>query len=145
MDLFTVRDGRKLVPATQLDLERLEKVRSKQPLHTSVFFKRSTQHNRWYRGLVSVVAEGIGADAETLHQEIKFRAGLIERIITINSENGPRPVACLRSTAFASMEEGDFKAYTEVAIEIIFRDYLPGVARKHVFDRVAEMVGPRPR
>lgn len=146
MHLFTIRDGQRLHPATQFDLERLETIRSHEPLHTTVVFRRSGQHHRWYRGLVVVVAEAIGKPAEVLHQELKYRAGLIDRIVTIMGQDGkPQPAVCLRSTAFSSMDETDFASYTQVALEIVFRDYLVGVRRQDVLRRVEEMVGPRPR
>ena len=146
MDLCTVRDGNKLVPATQLDLERLQNVRSKRPMQTQIVFTRSSPLNRWYRGLVSIVAEGMDVHPEQLHQELKFRAGLIEQIIMVNSPKLGAGVAVrLRSTAFAAMEDGEFREYVNLAVELIFRDYLPGVRRKDVYKRVEEWVGPRPR
>lgn len=140
-----VRDGRKLVPATQLDLERLENVRSKRPLQTTLVFTRSSPLNRWYRGLVSIVAEGLDAHPEQLHQELKFKAGLVAQIIMVNAKAGGSVAVRLKSTAFPAMEDGEFREYVNLAVEIIFRDYLPGVKRKNVYRRVEEWVGPRPR
>jgi hypothetical protein len=146
MDLCTVRVGNKLVPATQLDLDRLDSVRSKRPMQTTLIFTRSSPLNRWYRGLCSIVAEGLDMHPEQLHQELKFRAGLIEQIIMVKSPKIGNGVAVrLRSTAFAAMEDGEFREYVNLATEIIFRDYLPGVRRKDVYKRVEEWVGPRPR
>lgn len=146
MHLCTVRDGSKLVPATQMDLERLQNVRGKRPMQTTLIFSRSSPLNRWYRGLVSVVAEGIDAHPEQLHQELKCKAGLISQIIPVKTGDGKIAMAVrLRSTAFAEMEDGEFREYVNLAVELIFRDYLPGVKRKDVYKRVQEWVGPRPR
>jgi hypothetical protein len=145
MDLCTVRDGSKLVPATQMDLERLQNVRGKRPMQTTLIFTRSSPLNRWYRGFVSIVAEGIDAHPEQLHQELKFRAGLIEQIIMVKSQQANGVAVRLRSTAFPAMEDGEFREYVNLAVELIFRDYLPGVKRKDVYKRVEEWVGPRPR
>jgi hypothetical protein len=140
VDLVTIRDGPSLIPATPFDLELLEKVRGKRPLRTSVVFSRSVPHNRWYRALVSVVADGLGLHPDTLHAELKFKAGLVRRILMAQCG----PVVELESCAFATMDEAKFTEYVNLAVEIIFRDYLPGVKRKGVYARVEELVGPRP-
>lgn len=89
---------------------------------------------------MSVVADGIGWQPGSLHSELKFKAGLIEHIFLARAG----PVVELKSTAFAKMDETEFWKYVDTAVEIIFHDYLPGVRRKDVLARVAELVGPRP-
>lgn len=104
-------------------------------------YPRSLQHQRWYRALVAVVADGIGMQPNALHKELKFRAELVEAIHMLKSGG----VAIeLRSTAFGEMDEPDFKQYVDLAVEIIFRDFLPGIRRNSVIDQVHDMVGPRP-
>lgn len=142
-NLRTIRDESvTLVPATAFDFEKLQRVRPDQPLWTHLVFHRSVLENRWYRALVAKVADGLGyIDPESLHQQLKFKAGLIERFYTV-----PRIGAAveLRSTAFARMDGLEFRQYVNAAIEIIFNDYLPGVRRQNVFAEVEAMVGPRP-
>jgi hypothetical protein len=140
IDLVTVRDGPALVPATPFDLEQIERITRGRPARTVVTFPRSLPHQRWYRALVAVVADGLGLPPGTLHAELKFKAGLIEHIVA-----GRAGVAVeLRSTAFAAMDEAEFTAYVRLAVEIIFRDYLPSVRREDVFAHVEAMVGPQP-
>lgn len=141
VDFIARRDGHKLVPATRFDLEALESIRPDRDGRVSFTFSRSVQRNRWYRGLVSVVAEGVDMHPDTLHVVLKFKAGLVEQILSA-PEFGV--AVRLHSTAFNTMDETRFAAYVDLAVEIIFRDYLPGVRRKDVFARVAELVGPRP-
>lgn len=104
-------------------------------------YPRSLQHQRWYRALVAVVAEGIGMQPGGLHKELKFRAELVEHIFMLK---GGGVGIELKSTAFGAMDEPDFMAYTNLAIEIIFRDFLPGVRRNSIIAQVNDMVGPRP-
>lgn len=140
VDLVTVRDGPSLVPATPFDVQQLEKLRPGRPFRTTVVFNRSVQHNRWYRALVSIVADGLGLHPDTLHSELKFKAGMVRRILIGQAQ----PFVELHSTAFEAMDEGKFTEFVTLAVEILFRDYLPGVKRDHVFKRVEELVGPRP-
>jgi hypothetical protein len=122
-----------------MDEAQLEKLRPDRPYRASIVYSRSNQHNRWYRGLVSIVAEGLGLHPDTLHAELKFKAGLIEHIIM--GAAGPMPV--LYSTKFSEMDEARFTEFVNLAVEIIFRDYLEGVRRGDVFKRVEELVGLR--
>lgn len=129
-----------LVPASAHDLERLEHVRAGRPLRTEVSFARSGPHHRWYWALVGVVADGLGMPRQQLHCELKLKAGLIKSIMLA----GKTSVVELESTSFAAMDEGRFSEYVSVAVEIIFRDFLPGVRRGPVFKQVEALVGPRP-
>lgn len=131
-----------MVPATAFDLEQLERLRQGgSGMRIRATYPRSMQHQRWYRALISVVAEGIGWQPNGLHKEIKFRAQLIENIFMLK---GGGVAVELKSTAFGAMDEPDFKQYTDLALEIIFRDFLPGVQRNSVIAQVHDMVGPRP-
>jgi len=132
----------RLLPATALDLEQLEKLKPDRPAFAKVVFKRSLPHLRWYRGLCSAVADGLGISPDLLHAELKFKAGMVRRIL---SSQAYGVAVELESVAFATMDESKFAEFTRLAIEIIFRDYLPGVRRRDVFARVEEMVGPRPK
>lgn len=130
------------MPATPFDLEQLEKLRQGgKGMRITATYPRSLQHQRWYRALISVVADGIGWQPNGLHKEIKFRAQLIDQIYMLK---GGGVAVELKSTAFGELDEPDFREYTNTAIEIIFRDFLPGVTRNSVIAQVHDMVGPRP-
>lgn len=124
-----------------LDRAEFEKIRAGIPVHVSVVFKRSLEHLRWYRALVGVAAEGIGMHPDALHAELKFRAELVEQILL---GQGGRPFIKLQSTAFRSMDEIKFTEYRVIAVNVLFRDFLPGVRRKDIWRRVEELVGPCP-
>jgi hypothetical protein len=88
-----------------------------------------------------VVADGLGMSAYSLHAQLKWEAELVERIITSKAFG---TAVVLKSTAFDQMDESDFTKYRQIAVELIFTRYLPGVTRKDVYVRVEELCGPRP-
>lgn len=136
------RGAPRIVAATQFDLDQLEKVGRERSLRVKITYDRSSPHNRWYRGLVSIVADGVGIHPGVLHAQLKFEAGLIKQTLV-----SPRfgVAVLLESTKFSEMDETRFCEFVDTAVELIFSQYLPGVSRKDVFNRVADMVGPRPK
>ena len=148
MDLLLVRDERRraLVPATDLDAERLLSLPRKQPMQAVITFDRTSKLNRWYRGLVSRVAEAIDASPDALHAELKFKAGLIDQIIMVkNTGVGAGVAVRLKSTAYPVMDETEFSRYVDIALELMFRDYLPHVRSKQRKALIGEWAGHRPR
>lgn len=141
VEFVAIREGSRLVAATPYDLEQLEQVRPGKPARVHLTHPRSAARNRWYRALVGVVAEGLGWQPGSLHSELKFKAGLVKHIYMSQAAG---TVIELKSVAFAAMDETEFWGYVDIATEIIFRDYLPGIPRNSVIARVHELVGPRP-
>jgi hypothetical protein len=131
----------RIIASTPADLEQLERLRPGRPFAVKAVHKRSAPHHRWYWGLVSVVADGLGMSAYSLHAQLKWEAELVERIITSKAFG---TAVVLKSTAFDQMDESDFTKYRQIAVELIFTRYLPGVTRKDVYVRVEELCGPRP-
>ncbi len=143
-----VRDRRRLalVPATQLDEDRLRSIRHSEPMQVQTLFARTSKLNRWYRGLVGHVAEAIGAAPDALHAELKFKAGLIDQIIMVkNTGVGAGVAVRLKSTAFPIMDDTEFSRFCDYAVELIFRDYLPGVTRRKQQALISEWAGRRPK
>lgn len=149
MDLLLQRaKGRlALVPATDLDADRLRSIRSYDtPVQAVLTFPRTSRLNRWYRGLLARVADAIDCSPDALHSEIKFKAGLIEQIIMVKAATVGAGVAVrLKSTAFPVMEDLEFSRYVDYAVELLFRDYLPQVRAKQKKALIAEWAGRRPR
>jgi hypothetical protein len=149
MDLLMCRDQRRLalVPATPIDEERLRSIRHSEPLQVQTMFSRTSKLNRWYRGLVGHVADAIGANPDALHAELKFKAGLVEQIMLLPKTGsiGGAVAVRLKSTAFPLMEDTAFSHYCDVAVEILFRDYLPHVKGRRRQAYISEWAGRRPR
>lgn len=140
-----VRDERRLalVPATDLDRDRLARLPKRYPMEMQTRFSRTSKLNRWYRGLVGHVADAIGAHPDALHCDLKFKAGLVERILA-GTMQGVVAVQ-LRSTAFPIMEDQEFSNYCDFAVECMFRDYLPDVRSREKQALISEWAGRRPR
>lgn len=125
-----------VVPATIKDLARLERVRQRGPINLLLRGPhRSRPQENWYRQLVRYVAEGLGMHPDTLHAELKFEAGKI--LQTITSEKFGMAVV-LKSSVH--MDDAEFAAYVELATDIVFLKYLPGVRRRDVIAEVDKMV-----
>jgi hypothetical protein len=138
VDFVGMHKDRTIVPCTAGDLESLERVSRGVPCFVTLRFDRSVQHNRWFHKLLSVVADGLGMPMLTLKAELKFKAGLISNIM-LSQKFG---VAVeLYSTAFDQMDESKFNDFRRIAVEVLFRDYLPGVKRRDVYKQVADLMG----
>jgi hypothetical protein len=137
VDMLIRREGRWLAPDRAPDVAQLERLRDGHSFYAKIIYRRSIQHHRWWRGLVHIVADGLGVDQDLLHDDIKAKAGLVRVLLLSNND----PVTIPRSTAFEAMDEARYTAFVDMGVEIIFRDYLPGVRRESVFERVREMVG----
>jgi hypothetical protein len=131
---LTVRDGSKLVPASAVDLEELEKVRRGQPVLTTVTFRRSLKHHRWLRKFVAVVADGLDIAPGLLWANLKYKGGFIALVL-------PGGGVVLESAAHDAMDEIRFNEMRISFVEQIFRDWLPGVKRKDVYQQVTELTG----
>jgi hypothetical protein len=144
MELVTLRPRAgplRLVPATAFDLEELDRIRPERYLRTRITFDRSSPHNRWFHKLLAVVADGKGMHPGTLKAELKWKCGLVKRILT-SSMFG---VAVeFKSVAFGAMDEIEFTEFRQIAVEVLFRDYLPDVKRGDVWRQVEDLVGPCP-
>jgi hypothetical protein len=142
-----VREKRRLaiIPATELDEERLRSVRSWEPFQVQVHFARTSKLNRWYRGLVGKVADAIDASPDALHAELKFKAGLIEQLIPVYTAGIGSVAVRLKSTAFPAMEDATFSRYVDYAVELLHRDYLPHIRSRFWQRQIIEWAGRRPR
>jgi hypothetical protein len=148
MDLCMVRPKSRLalLPATELDEERLRAIRCyDSPMQVQTVFTRTSKLNRWWRGLCARVAAAIDANPDALHAEIKFKCGLIDQIIPVRSGTTSSVAIRLKSTAFPVMEDADFSLFCDRAVELLFRDYLPDVRSKQRAALIAEWAGRRPR
>lgn len=138
--IVDVRGAPMLAPAWQADADVLRAIN--EPMQTTVLRYTGTDALRsWYWALVTVSADGLGIHKNDLHAQLKLKAGLVEAYLL-----GPTgPVATLKSIRRDAINRSDLKAYVDIAVEILFSSYLPGVKRRDVLDRVEQLVGPRPK
>ncbi len=114
-------------------------------MQAQIMFLRAGNLQRWYRGLVGKIAEGIGASPDALHAELKFKAGLIEQIIPVRTGTTASVAVRLRSTAYPAMDETSFSHYVDIAVELMCRDYLGNVKARDRQKQILEWVGHRPK
>jgi hypothetical protein len=141
-----VRDERRLalVPATDLDADRIRNLPTHWPFQVQTLLTRTSKLNRWYRGGLSRVADGLDLHPQALHCDLKAKAGLIEQVMLLGSM--PKTVAIkLRSTAFPEMGDDEFSSYCDFVVPTIFRDYAPGIRARQQQQLVMEWFGRRPR
>lgn len=140
------RDERRLalVPATDLDAERLSSLPRDWPFQVQTLLTRTSKLNRWYRGIVGKAAEGLGVHPQALHCDLKLKAGLVEQAIVSAAFRGT-VVVKLRSTAFPEMGDDEFAHYCDFAIPCLFRDYIPGIRAAEQRKLISEWAGRRPK
>lgn len=141
-----VRDDRRLalVPATDLDHERLRSLPRDWPFQVQTLLTRTSKLNRWYRGIVGHAAAGLDVHPDALHVDLKLKAGLIDQVIMSQAMRGIVAVK-VRSTAFPEMRDDEFSNYCDFAIPCIFRDYLGHIQAKEQRRLVTEWAGRRPK
>lgn len=146
MDLCLVRDPKRLalLPATDLDADRVRSLPRDFPMQASVIFTRTSKLNRWYRGIVGHVAAGIDAHPQALHNDLKLKAGLVEQVM-FSQVAKQVVVVKLRSTAFPEMGDDEFSHYCDFAIPTIFRDYCPDIRAAAQRKLIDEWAGRRPK
>jgi hypothetical protein len=145
MDLLVQRHERMraIVPATELDWQRFAGIPHGGPFQIHGRFDRKLPLHRWWRGLMGKAADGLGVDPQGLHDDIKLKASLVERVLA-SPWTGMVAVK-LRSTAFPSMDEVEFSNFVDVGIEILCRDYLGHIGDREQQKLILEWVGRRPK
>jgi hypothetical protein len=137
------RGGFALAPVLDFDADVLrEERRIGEPIirTTLLDYTEADQLRRWYWGLVTIVADGIGVNKDDLHVRIKVKAKFVHGAVL-----GPTgPIYILKSIARGRIKPSALRRYVDAAVEIVFIEFLPGVRRADVLERVDEWVGPRP-
>jgi hypothetical protein len=130
-DLVVSVKEHRLIPASQIDWEILDGIRLGVDMACKLWMPRSLPHNRWYRALVSAVAEANGIPHQTLHETLKIKAGLFHMNISTDI-----PVTILHSTAFEAMDQTEFSRYTEFALMTILDEYVSGLTRSDLIRKI---------
>ena len=136
-DLVIQRRGQVIFPSSAFDLQSLEKLPQRQDLACKIWKPRALPLQRFYRGLVSIVANAIGEQPDELHIRLKIRAALIQ---AVHLEAG-KHVFVLKSTAFDEMDEMEFRDYVRFAIDVITMEILPGHRETELIKNVKHMIG----
>lgn len=127
-----------LVPATTADREKIKPRWVGRLLRTEITRPRSRKHENWFRELCRFVGDAVGRHEGTIYAYLKFEAGKVAGIY-----DTPKGVMVELKSA-TKMSDEEYRDLTDTAIEVIFRDFVPGVDRKGFFEQLEARVGPRP-
>lgn len=136
-DLVIQRRGQVIFPSSALDLQSLEKLPQREDLAAKIWKPRALPLQRFYRGLVSLVAEAVGERPDELHVRLKIRASLISQVVALDG----RFHLVVKSTAFDDMDEIEFRDYVRFAIDVITMEILPGHRETELIKNVKHMIG----
>ena len=136
MKAFFIRTLHGLQPEDDNAAQSLRGVRIGQSVAVEVSRPRNVQHHRLYWKLVSVIAESIGAEPETVSDVLKLRTGHVR---TIQTKQGL--VRLPKSISFAQLDQAGFNAFFDRCCVVICEEWLAGMKadelRKQIEDIVA--------
>lgn len=142
--LWVRRQATSLVPVTAYDLSRIENLPVNVNLRADFRRDRSPVHHRFYWALLGIVASATGVfagNSEMLHRWLKLRMGLIQEIEFFDGTT----VMDLTSTSWQSMDQIEFRAYFDGAVQLILTEVLPGARRAALIAEAEQMLGVRER
>lgn len=139
VELIVRREFSRLVPVTQRDIELLEELPLRKDLTARLSGFRSGRHHRFYWALISKVAKNTEKfrNAEHLHMALKVAMGFYEDVEVMHGQI----VMQVKSTAWAKMDQHEFKQFFDGALLIIVEEVVPGMSRTELLDEVAGMLG----
>jgi len=132
--IYVISDGQQLKPASQIDLEQLQKLPVGRELEITVKRKRSLAHHRLYWVILTWVSnnlpdppEGMShwpfdGDKEALHDELKWQCGLVERKVHADGRHHWQ----VRSIALEKMDQIEFSRYFDRAMQWLSMTFYDG-------------------
>lgn len=124
--IMVQRRGEFLIPQAPFDGEAIRELPAGKVLAITVRQpRRSSQQNRLYRSLLTVVCENLDQPVtpDDLHEWLKMRLGLTSEIRLRSGEI----VKVTRSVAFDKMEHAEFTAYFDRVKALIVEHLIPGL------------------
>lgn len=106
-----------LSPVSSFDAERVEQIAMGQTVEVAIKQRRSSQHQRLYWAVLGKVVENVEGypTSERLHDALKLALGYTTPIRQVTGETVWLP----DSTAFARMEQAEFKVFTDRAFRLL--------------------------
>ena len=135
MKALFVRTLHGLMPEDEQGLAALRGVKIGSSVQIEVSRPRNIQHLRLYWNLVSVIAESIGAEAETVSDVLKLRTGHVR---TIQTKQGI--VRLPKSISFAQLDQAGFSAFFDKACVVVCQEWLPHMKADQLRQDIEDMV-----
>lgn len=99
---------------------------------------RNLQHHRLFWALCSLVADNVtGVTAEQVAGVLKLKTGHCDPVKTADGTIHMIP----KSISFAAMDQTEFSAFYDRVVEVVQRDWLPGVKQADLRRELEEMTG----
>lgn len=113
------RDRSGLVPASAFDAELLDRYSLSAEVEVTVKQRCSLPQQRLYWSILHAIVEATDAypNAEYLHEAIKDELGYVHHVRRIDGQTIRIP----DSTAFAKMDQAEFKVFFDRAMELLAR------------------------
>lgn len=138
-ELFLIRRGEAFYPYDGLAQEETRQIPAGKPLRHKVTVPRSVPQNRLYWKALGLVCENLdgGVRKEALHKWLLGRLGYVDVIPLRNGKVDQVPA----STAFDSMPQAEFNAYSDKAFDLICEEIIPGLNKADLLEQAEFLLG----
>lgn len=130
-----------LAPCYADDLEKLKRLEHGRDYQVTVTRPRNIKHHRKYWALLNLVFDNLPEELEAhfksvedLHYEIKLQTGHRDKWTTM----GGQEVWRVRSISFEKMDQTEFEAFYDAALDVITRYILPGIEKQELINQITE-------
>lgn len=140
-EIFALRKGRAFVPLTAVDDEALDVMPEGKPARLKVSYMRNIRALNFYWKMVDLIRANhpFLGEKETLHLYIKAGCGLLKEKTLPSGQ----VILTEGTISFAGLDEVDFKAFLDKALDFIVEDVIPGLKRQDVIREIERMAGVR--
>lgn len=137
--MMMVRRGSFLAPLAPMDSDALSALPIGKALKVRVTQARSLPQSRLYFSLCDLVAANLDQDVtgDDLHEWLKIRLGLVT---PIRLKNGTIAEVA-KSVAFDKMEQPEFQAYCDKALDMMVEHIIPGTRKADLMREARAMLG----
>lgn len=141
MIIYVRRILNHLAPCYASDLENVQKLEVDTDYKVKITRPRNIRHHRKYWALLTLVFDNLPEELEAhfksvedLHYEIKLQTGHRDKWVTM----GGQEVWRVRSISFEKMDQTEFEAFYDAAVDVIVRYILPGIEKEELINQITE-------
>lgn len=125
-----------LVPGDPATAELVSRYKAGQPLRVKMTGARNVRQHRLYWSLVQKIASAVGLPADTVSSVLKIKAGCVDHFTGKDGAVMTWP----KSIAFSQMDQAEFAEFFERALEVVLREWLPGMKRAELKREIEAML-----
>lgn len=128
-----------LVPMYDSDHEEKKKLKIGSEVLAEIRVPRNLEHHKKFFALLRLVMDNMPetlseryTSTERLLDEIKFQCGYFEEHITLSGRVTYKP----KSIAFDTMNQTDFEAFYNKALDVVLKWFLTGNTKEEIIDEI---------